>query len=116
MAVTEITHTSAKKITFAWTSDGDGDASQTTVDAYDGQCIALTTIPSGGSAPTDNYDITITDADSHDVLLGAGANRDTANTEHVVAANLACVAGSLLILTVSNAGDTKAGTAILWVR
>jgi hypothetical protein len=35
----------------------------------------------GSPAPTDNYDITITNAIGLDVLGGAGENRDTANTE-----------------------------------
>lgn len=116
VTATETTHTSAKKVAFAWTSDGSGDATGTTSAAFDGKIEGLTTIPDGVAAPTDNYDITITDADGHDVLLGAGANRDTANTEHVTSASLAAVAGSKLTLTVANAGASKQGTAIVWVR
>lgn len=47
-----------------------------------GRLLALETNP-GSTAPQDDYDITITDADGHDVLQGVGANRDTANTEKV---------------------------------
>lgn len=35
----------------------------------------------GATAPTDNWDVTITDEDAFDVLGGAGANRDTTTTE-----------------------------------
>lgn len=45
-----------------------------------GKLLALETNP-GTTQPTDNYDITLEDSDTHDVLEGVGANRDTANTE-----------------------------------
>lgn len=117
MAVTEKTHGSVKKVVWTWISDDQGDASEATTGALDGDLLGLTTVPAGGgSAPTDNYDITITDSDGHDVLLGAGADRDTSNTEHVARASLAGVSGSPLTLTVANAGDTKSGTVVLYVR
>lgn len=49
-----------------------------------GKLLALETNP-GATAPTDNYDIALDDAEGHDVLEGKGANRDTANTEKVSA-------------------------------
>lgn len=108
---------SVKKLTCAWTSDGSGAATGTTTAAVDGKLIGLTTIPAGGgSAPTDNYGVTVTDADGHDVLLGAGANRDTANTEHVAEASLGAVSQSLLTFTIANAGASKQGTIILYIR
>lgn len=116
MAVTEKTYGSVKKIRWSWTSDASGDDSEATVEPYDGKLIGLTTDPDGTAAPTDNYDIVVNDADGDDVLLGAGANRDTANTEHVAEASLGAVAGSKLTLVVSNAGDTKQGVVILYVR
>lgn len=63
VTITETTHTSVKKIKFAWTSGTGGEggtASGTTTSAYDGKVELLTTDP-GSTAPTDNYDITITD-------------------------------------------------------
>ncbi len=117
MAATEITHTGVKKIIFPWVSAADGSATVATTGVYDGKLIGLSTIPSGGgTAPTDNYDLTLTDSGSHDVLLGAGANRDTANTEHVAEASLGAVAGSVLTLNVTNAGDSKQGTAVAYIR
>lgn len=112
---TEITITSVKKVTFGWTSAADGTASGTTTATFDGQIIGLVTDP-GATAPTDNYDIVINDADGVDVLLGAGANRDTANTEYVTGASLAGVAGSKLTLSITNAGDSKVGVVILYIR
>ncbi len=50
-----------------------------------GKIIAIETNP-GATAPTDNYDVALDDADGHDVLEAAGANRDTANTEKAAVA------------------------------
>lgn len=118
--VAETKHTIVKKIVWTWTSgtgaEG-GTVTQATTHAYDGKLIGLTTDPAAGAdAPTDDYDITITDSGSHDVLLGAGANRDTLNTEHVAEASIGAVAGSKLTLNVTSAGDGKQGVVILWIR
>jgi hypothetical protein len=114
---TAVTHTSIRKLVFAWTSAAGGEADGVSSVALDGQLVGLTTIPAaGGAAPTDNYDVRLLDADGHDVLLGAGLNRDTADTEHVSGASLAAVAGSALTLEVRNAGDAKQGTVIVYVR
>jgi hypothetical protein len=118
VTTTETTHTSVKKIKFAWTSGTGGEggtASATTTYAYDGKIELLTTDP-GSTAPTDNYDITLTDGDSVDVLAGAGANRDTTNTEQAVASSLGVVAGSKLTLNVTNAGDAKEGVVYVYIR
>lgn len=116
VATSERTHTSCKKVAFAWTSDAAGAADGVTTAALDGRLVGLTTIPSGVAAPTDNYDVRLLDADGHDVLLGAGQNRDTATTEHVAEALLAGVAGSALTIEVRNAGNAKQGTVIVYVR
>lgn len=117
VTVTENVHGSVKKITFAWTSSAGGAADGSSSTPLNGKVIRLTTVPAGGgSAPTDNYDVVLNDADGHDVLAGAGADRDTANTEHVAEASLGVVANSVLTLGVTNAGATKQGTVIVWVR
>lgn len=118
MTLAETVHGTVKKIVATWTSGTSaegGTASATTVNAFDGKLIGLTTDP-GATAPTDNYDLTVTDSGSHDVLLGAGADRDTANTEHVAEASIGAVAGSKLTFSIANAGDAKQGVAILWIR
>lgn len=115
---TETTHASVKKIKCAWVSGSGGESAVgTTTGVYDGKVIALSTVPaSGGTAPSDNYDVTIADADGTDVLNGAGVDRDTANTEAVAEASLAAVAGSKLTFTIANGGNSKAGTVYLYVR
>ena len=118
MTLTEVGHGSVKKIRAAWTSgtgaEG-GTASATTTLPYSGRCIALVTDP-GSTAPTDNYDLVVTDVDGDDVLVGAGMNRDTANTEVVSEASLGGVAGSKLTFSITNAGDAKEGLALLYIR
>lgn len=115
---TEVTAGPVKKIVWAWTSgDGaeGGTVISTTSRSYSGKLIGLTTDP-GAAAPTDNWDLTVTDSAGHDVLLGAGANRDTVTTEHVAEASLGAVANSVLTLNITNAGDAKTGEVILWIR
>ena len=116
VTVTESVHTSVKKIKWAWTSTAGGAADQITAAPYYGEVLALMTIPAAaGNAPTDNYDITITDVEGYDVMQGAGANRDTANTETAVPATKS-VAHGTVTLNITNAGDAKSGTAILYIR
>jgi hypothetical protein len=73
-----------KVITFTCTADSsDGSYPATTVSAADvkGSLLQIVTDPDGTTAPQDNYDITLTESGGADMLLGVGANRDTANTE-----------------------------------
>jgi hypothetical protein len=115
---TETTFSSVKKVVCAWTADdATGAVSGTTSAVYDGKLIGLSTVPAAaGDAPTDYYDVTVTDVDGWDVLLGAGADREPANTEHVAEASLGAAAGSKLTVNVTNAGNSKKGTVILWIR
>lgn len=113
--ITEDTQGPIKKIKFEWVSATDGTATGTTKGTYNGEIIELVTDP-GATAPTDNYDITINDADGNDVLAGAGADRDTANTEYKLRSALGCVCNSTLTLNITNAGDSKVGTAYLYIR
>ena len=122
VTITERVHTSVRKITWAWTSAADGSAGgsggggRTTV-AFDGILQRLVTVPgAAGAAPTALYDLTITDEDGVDVLLGAGANRSASATEQVAASSLGVVAGDRLTLTVAAAGDSKSGTVHLYIR
>lgn len=101
------------RIKWTWTSAAGGNADLVTSKSYYGEVIALLTNP-GATAPTDDYDITITDADGYDVMQGAGANRDTLNTEQTVP-TAKSVAFGALTLNVTNAGAAKEGVAILYI-
>ena len=118
-SITETAHGSVKKIKFEFTSGEGayaGAASATTEKAYYGEILQVMTDP-GETAPTDNWDLTITDPDSIDILKGNGADRDTANTEYIVGSNANMLpAAGILTFNVTNAGDQKTGTVYVWIR
>lgn len=117
VTIAEETVGSVQKIAFSWTSTAGGAADGTTTKTYNGQLLRLVTVPAAaGSAPTDDYDVTVVDDDATDVLMGAGANRDTANTEQVLATSLGVVANDTLTIHVTNAGATKSGVLYLYLR
>ena len=122
-----------RRHTIAWTSDASGDVSESITNIlsdknqFQGLLVRVDFIPgSGGSQPSANYDVTITDENSVDILAGQGANRSNSATESV-APGLSLTDGTTtslvpmpvlgsLTLTVENAGDTKTGTVILYER
>jgi len=120
VTLTEEIFGTVKKITFDWTAGTGADAglaTKTTENFFSGEIIRLVTVPAAApDAPDDNYDVVINDEDGTDTLMGAGANRDTANTEQVLASSLGCVANDKLSLSITNAGDTKKGTVYLYLR
>jgi hypothetical protein len=111
---------------FAWTSDASGNASASR-DFVSGQIVRAVFIPgSGGVQPTNAYDITITDDDSRDVLQAQGADLSNSAASEVspgtplkdgtttsVVPKAVCGA---LTLNVSNAGNAKSGTVVLYLR
>ncbi len=106
------------KITATWTSDASGDATGT-IDLQGFLIKVITDPAAGGSAPTDNYDITLV-ADGIDMAGSQLIDRDTANNEMVypVISGAACpvfLAGSH-VFTVANAGNVKGGVAYLYLR
>lgn len=124
--VTHQTYASVNSVRWDWLSDdAAGTATGATTEIVNGQILRVTTIPDGGGlAPDDNYNVTITDADGVDVLMGTGLLRDTANIEHVEpvvtdgnAGNMAPVAvDSILTLNVAAAGNANAGQVLLYYR
>lgn len=55
-------------------SSTDGSVPDTILPAFEGKLLAFATAP-GATNPTANYDITVVDQFSYDVLEGVGANR-----------------------------------------
>jgi hypothetical protein len=89
----------------------------TTTFTHSGELIRLITKPgTAGDAPTDNYDVTILDSDGYDVLMGAGADRDTANTEQVLKTSLGICQNTTLSLRIAAAGNAKKGTVIIYIK
>lgn len=72
-----------RRVVVDFTADAsDGSVPDTVLPSFEGRIAELTTNP-GGTAPTDNYDLTVIDDEGIDRLQGLGANRDTANSESV---------------------------------
>lgn len=71
-----------KKIVFDCTADATAATFPDTIltQKIEGFLLALKTNP-GAVAPTDDYDVTLVDADNIDRLGGIGADRDTSTTE-----------------------------------
>jgi hypothetical protein len=116
VTISEETFNTVKKVAFAWLSDGDGKATKTTDFAYTGEILRLVTVPDAVVAPDDNYNVVVNDEDGTDVLMGAGATRDTANTEQVLASSLGCVANDKLSLSITSAGAANKGVVYLYIR
>lgn len=114
VTTTEKTTFSPRQIKFVWVSAADGTATGTTTNRYNGAVIDAVFV--NGTTPTDQYDITVTDSNSVDVLNALGANLSNAATTHKVYKDgLGAVVDSTLTLNVTNAGDTKGGTVILTI-
>jgi hypothetical protein len=73
------------KLVVTWTaSEVDGSFVSVTIPFYSGSYITHVVTDPGSTAPTDNYDITLTDTYGVDVMGGELTNRDTSNSEQVV--------------------------------
>lgn len=116
-----------RKIVADWTSDAaDGTCSGTTR-KISGRLIKAVTDP-GSVAPTDDYDISITDEEGSDVLSPCQntlANRDSTSTEQVyflvkdtagtpLAQSLHPAVCDQLTISISNAGNSKTGQLIMY--
>lgn len=116
VTVSEETSSIVKMIVWSWTSTAGGAADLSTAEYYSGRVIGANFVPgAGGVQPTDQYDVTITDKNGLDVLLGTGANRSNAAADPVQG-DLGCMSTSKLTLNVSGAGNAKSGTVYLFIR
>ncbi len=113
------------RITIDWTSHTDGTVTQAFPKAYSG-IIERVTFNPGATAPTANYDVTITDDQGFDVLGGQGANLSATVTTSVkpgipfkdgTTTHVAeiCV-DDTLTLNITNAGDSKVGAIVVYLR
>lgn len=118
VTITEHSWAYIKKIEFDWESSAGGAADGTTTDIYTGEIIRVVQVPdSGGTQPTDLYDVTVVDDDTLDIMYGLGANvSNAAPSQKQMSDGLGCVVGSQLTLHVTNAGATKGGKTIVYLR
>ena len=70
---------------YSWTGDVSNGSVPATASTWPigGYIVKVITNP-GATAPTDNYDITLTNSDGIDVVHGELTNRDTTNSEEIV--------------------------------
>jgi hypothetical protein len=117
VAITDGGGSQLAEVKFDWTSASDGTASGMTSVAYTGQLLRAVFDPgASASQPTDAYDVVITDKYGADMLAGAGANlSNAANVYKSQSDGLSCMDNSKLTLSVSNAGDTKSGSVIIYI-
>lgn len=120
---------SIRKVIADWVSDDTAGTASGTTRKIVGRLIKIQTDP-GSAAPTDNWDVTITDSEGVDVLAKcqnatALINRDTANTEEtylyilnadtspigIAAFPVVC---DTLTVSIANAGNSKTGQVILY--
>lgn len=115
VVLTEILNGTLKSITFAWTSDGSGNATATTVNSYAGTLVNVQFAP-GSPTPTTAYDVILLDASAVDVLNGKGANLSSAASVFFGTADLTSITGtSVLSLSITNAGASKQGTITVFI-
>lgn len=104
-----------RKVTLAWTSDASGNVSANLTKELSGNIQRVAFIPgSGGTQPTDLYDIVLLDSDGVDVLAAGGANLSNATKSQSIV-DARAIDGTLE-LQVSNAGNAKTGTVALYLR
>lgn len=115
-----------RKVICSWTSDGSGDASGTV--KLVGTLVKASTNPT--DAPTDNYDITLTDEDGVNVLAACQSglsNRHTTTSQEVYFLVLDAAGSPLaqsahpvvcgdITVAVAAAGAAKSGVLNLYLR
>jgi hypothetical protein len=104
------------KYSAAWVSDAAGVVSGTSFDVRRGRLLQAKFIPStGGTVPTNLYDVTLTDADGADVLIANGADKSATVASWYSPTNPIQLEGGPLTPVIANAGNAKGGTLVLMV-
>jgi len=111
---------SVKKIKWSWTAGSGAKVasigSATTSGAYNGKIVGLVTVgAAGGTAPSNDYDITIKNQSSVSVLYGAGGSRATTTT-YTKGSSMGWVCNDTLTLGISGTGSSNAGAVYLYIR
>ena len=123
---------SIRKVLISFTTDDTTGSVACTTEKISGELIKIVTDP-GATAPTDNWDVVLTDEEGvdlsvhmDDVAIAALIARDTSNSEETYLpledtagtgriANWPVICDKLTV-TVNNAGNSKTGQIILYYR
>ena len=106
-----------QKIQWDWLSATGGAVDSDAEGWYCGKIVKVSLASdSGGTAPTNAYDVTIEDGDGLDVLSGNGADVTAAATVYINdPTKMLWVRSGTLTLKVTNAGDAKGGVVTLYI-
>ena len=111
-----------RKVTFDWLSTTGGAVAYTMVSPMRGIIYRELIVPDSSTAtqPSTGYDVWIRDADSVDILCAAGINLSNTTAKDIVlgtSGQKAPVAvEDVLTLSIADAGNTKGGKVILYIR
>ena len=122
-----------RRQSIAWTADASGNVSEVLQIAgidnnkFQGEILNARFIPgSGDDQPDDQYDVTLTDEDGVDILLGQGTDLSNSvrkmfapaveSTDGTATGLVPLAVHSTLTLAVSGAGNAKKGTIVLYMR
>jgi hypothetical protein len=124
VTIAESIWSGVKKVVFDWTSGTGADinkADGVTVNPYEGVIGRILFIPDAVAVPTNLYDVRILDSDGIDVAAGNGIDLLAAAARecfpHSALYPIAhMIAHTKLTLEVRNAGDTKKGRVVVYLR
>lgn len=116
------------KYSVAWLSDASGDVNANTFTIHAGTLLSVVFTPdSGGTQPTNLYDVTVLDADSVNIIDNGAGTSLGANLSNAAASRSVPAIGTAQLYTrpwlpsgllqpvVTNAGNAKGGTIDLYI-
>ncbi|GAH05790.1 unnamed protein product, partial [marine sediment metagenome] len=105
-----------KVITASWVAETSGAFTAADITGCQGMWLVMVETNPGTRAPTDDYDITLTDTGGRDVAAGILADRDTATTEVALPDRVSRPVDSDLTLNITNnVVDRANGTVKLFL-
>jgi hypothetical protein len=115
VTATEELSGAVKKVIFDWLTDASGDATKSTTNGINGIIQSVIFVPdTSATQPSDQYDVTILDDSSIDLLNGQGLNLSNVNTV-VLVDNFNPIPGNKLNLVVDNGGNAKGGVVYVYI-
>jgi len=118
--ITELTSASVKSVEWSWAGGSGGIVDDTTTAALDGELIGFCVEPdtTSGIIPLDNFDVVLYDSRGIDLLVGGGANLDSASVTYFtwLGDEMLPASNTPLRLYVSGVDSADAGVCTAWIR
>jgi hypothetical protein len=104
--------------TLAWTSTSGGAVNGNQFRTIHGRVSQIRIVPgTGGTQPSDNYDVTLIDPAGIDLLNASGVDQSNSVGEYfMMDPPIHVTTQNLLDLVITNAGSAKTGTVTVWVQ